>query len=427
MKAAQEEKATNEKDLSITVKALADANNVLANVKADCMQVAADHEATVAGRNAELKALDDALKILKDTSSGAVAQTYSFVQVARTAMRTSADLKKAEVVTAVQKLAKQYHSTALAQLASRISAVIRLGGAAGEDPFVKVKGLITDLIAKLEAEASAAAEEKAYCDDQIAKTEEKKSELEEDIDALVSKIDKAAAASTQLKSEVKMLQGELAALAKLQSEMDQIRSDENAAYTKAKEELELGLTGVRNALTVLRNYYQGGAAAFVQDSNEQPAKPVVHSKSQGAGDSIIGILEVCESDFAKELAKEEAEESDAKAEYDETTQENEVTKTMKTQDVKYKTQEFKSLDKSIAEMSGDKGAKDTQLKAVMEYYAKVNDRCIAKPESYEERKARRESEIEGLKTALSILESETALLQVASRRKGGRFMGKLQM
>merc|ERR1719226_142710 len=99
MKAAQEEKATNEKDLSITVKALADANNVLANVKADCMQVAADHEATVAGRNDELKALDDAMKILKDTTSGAVEQTYSLLQVAQgSQLRTRADLKKAEVV-----------------------------------------------------------------------------------------------------------------------------------------------------------------------------------------------------------------------------------------------------------------------------------------------------------------------------------------
>merc|ERR1719473_424789 len=98
---------------------------------------------------------------------------------------------------------------------------------------------------------------------------------------------------------------------------------------------------------------------------------------------------------------------------------------MKEQDVTYKTQEFKSLDKSIADMSSDKSGKSTELKAVMEYYAKVKDRCIAKPESYEERKARREAEIAGLKEALSILESETALVQMRSKRRSTKegFLG----
>merc|ERR1719401_3229031 len=354
--AAEEEKAADSKDLEMTVKALADANSVLESVKSDCMPVAADHEATVAGRNAELKAIADAKKVLEDTTSGAVAQSYSFAQLSsgRSQMRTSVDLKKAEVITAVQQLARKYHSSALAQLASRIQAVVRLGSAAGEDPFVKVKTLIQDLIAKLEAEASAAAEEKAYCDDQIAKSEEKKSELEEDIAALTAKIDKAVATSTSLKADVKELQGELAALAKLQAEMDSIRSEQNAAYTKAKADLTLGLKGVRDALNVLRGFY-GSGASMLQGSMDdaQPAKPVSHSKAGGAGGSIIGILEVVESDFAKGLAQEEAEEADAQAEYDKTTQENEVTKTMKSQDVVYKTKEFKSLDKSVAEMTSD--------------------------------------------------------------------------
>jgi len=421
--AAEEEKAADTKDLEMTVKALADANSVLESIKNDCMQVAADHEATVAGRNAELKAIADAKKILEDTTSGAVTQSYSFAQLSsrRAQMRTSVDLKKAEVITAVQQLARQYHSSALAQLASRMQAVVRLGAAAGEDPFVKVKGLITDLIAKLEAEASAAAEEKAYCDDQMAKTEEKKSELEEDISTLTAKIDKAVATSTSLKADVKELQGELAALAKLQAEMDKIRREENAAYTKAKAELTLGLRGVRDALSVLRAYY-GGAASMLQGGADdgQPAKPILHSAASGAGSSIVGILEVVESDFAKNLAQEESEEADSQAEYDKATQENKVTNTMKSQDVVYKTKEFKSLDKSVADMISDRAGKDTELKAVLDYYAKVKDRCIAKPESYEERKARREAEIAGLKQALSILESETSLVQLHTQRRGSR-------
>merc|ERR1719499_1840986 len=116
----------------------------------------------------------------------------------------------------VKQLAKKHHSAALAQLASRLAAVVRFGAANGEDPFAKVKGLIMDMIAKLEKEAEDEATEKAYCDEQMAKTEFKKSELEDDIAKMTSKIDQAAARSAQLKAEVKALQTELASLAKEQ-------------------------------------------------------------------------------------------------------------------------------------------------------------------------------------------------------------------
>merc|ERR1719444_348249 len=155
---------------------------------------------------------------------------------------------------------------------------------------------------------------------------------------------------------------------------------------------------------------------------QQPAMPEKHAAAGGAGGSIINLLEVCESDFSSNLAKEETQESDAASEYDKITQENKVSKTMKDQDVKYKTQEFKSLDKNIAEFSGDKGTLSTELGAVNEYYSKLKDRCVAKPESYADRKARREAEIQGLKEALQVLEEETAFVQ--RKRKGLR--GKIQ-
>jgi len=429
--AAAEGKATAEGDLATTVKELKGAEEELSTANTNCMTTAADHEATVAARTEELKVIATAEKILKESTSGAVDQTYSLLQVASgSQMKTRADLANSEVITLVKKLAKEHHSAALAQLASRIAVVARYGSRDGADPFAKVKGLITDMITKLEKEAEAEATEKAYCDEQMAKTEAKKSELDDTIAKLTNKIDRAAARSASLKDEVAELEAELAALAKSQAEMDKIRSEEKANFDVAKAELTQGLTGVRKALGVLRDYY-GGAAALVQEdatfdaAMKQPAVPQQHEKAGGAGGSIINILEVCESDFANNLSKEETEEADAVSEYEKTTQENKVTKTTKTQDAKYKSAEATALDKEITELSGDRDTSNTELSAVMEYYGKIKERCIAKPETYEERKARREAEIEGLKEALSILESEAAFMQKGRKGHKGRFMAAM--
>jgi len=418
---AEEAKAEAEGDLEVTTKELANAEEMLATSRSTCMKVGADHEMTVNARAEELKVIAEAKKILVEATSGAVDQTYSFLQVAAASrVKTRTDLAHAEVVVLVKRLARQHHSAALAQLASRVAAVLQYGAANGEDPFKKVKGLVEDMITQLEEEAAAEAQEKAYCDEQLGKTKAKKEELDDDLAKLTVKIDQATSKSAKLKEEVQELESELAALTKLQAEMDKIRQETHADYMKAKDELELGLKGVRMALGKLREYY--GGAALLQDGSQlaalmqQPAPPPAHKKSSGAGQGIISILEVCESDFAENLAKENTQESDAQAEYDKTTQENKVTKTLKEQDVKFKTQEIKSLGKALTELSADKESAESEHAAVMEYYEKIKERCIAKPESYEERKKRRQAEIAGLKEALSILENETAFMQRKSRR-----------
>jgi len=422
LKASTEEnKATAEGDLAETVKELGADKEALATAKTTCMSVAADHEATLKSRTEELTAISTAKKILTEASTGAARQAYSFVQLTSKAgsrLQTRADLANAEVVGLVKKLAKLHHSSALAQLASRIKSVLQYGASAGEHPFAKVKSLISDMINKLEAESKSDATEKAYCDEELGKAGAKKSELEGDISKLTSKIDLAAAKSAELKGDVKVLQAELATLAKEQAEMDSIRAEEKANYDTAKAELEQGITGVQKALGVLQDYYSG--ASFVQSSAQfdafmqQPAAPEKHEKAGGAGGNIIQILEVCLSDFTKNLASEETEEADAISVYEKTTQENKLSVTMKTQDAKYKTKEFKGLDKTITDHSSDRSTTSTQLGAVNDYIGKLKERCIAKPEAYSERKERRAAEIQGLKEALSILEDETAFVQ---RRK----------
>jgi len=413
---AEETNAAAKGDLAATEKGLAESKEQLATTGSDCMTTAADHEKTVASRNEELKVIAEAKQIVKEATSFAQ-ESVSLLQ-----LKTRTDLKNSEVITLVKQLAKQQHSSSLAQLASRITAEMQYGASAGEDVFGKIKGLISDMIAKLQKEAEEDATEKAYCDEQMAKTEEKQSELEDDVKKLSVKIDEAATKSTQLKEEVVELQAQLAALAKEQSTLDAIRSKTHAEFVASQEELSKALAGIRKALGVLRDYYGGAAAAMLQEDDEQPKVPT-HQKSGGAGGSIISILEVCESDIAKELTAVETEEADAQSEYDQITQENAVAKTTKEQDVKYKSQESKGLDKNIAELTADKSTQDSELSAVNEYYAKIKDRCVAKPETYEERAKRREAEIAGLKEALTILENEAAFVQHGKR---GRHHGHLR-
>merc|ERR1719409_1360599 len=135
---ASETKATAEGDLAVAEKDLDDATKVLASMESDCQSTARDHEVSLKTRAEELAALAAAVKAIEEMTAGAVAQTYSasFLQAGAvgSVIRSRADLTNFEVVNIIRKLAREQHSTALTQLAGRISAAMR-----SADPFVKVK------------------------------------------------------------------------------------------------------------------------------------------------------------------------------------------------------------------------------------------------------------------------------------------------
>merc|ERR1719198_2350672 len=148
-----EKKAAAEGDLDVTSKDLAEDIKVKSTLHQDCMTAAEEFELATKSRGEELKALATAKKVIKEATGGAAEQQYFFLQVARTKVASSADLAKVEAVRFLRDLARKSNAPALAQLASRISSAMRLGAASGEDPFTKIKGLITDMIATLESEA----------------------------------------------------------------------------------------------------------------------------------------------------------------------------------------------------------------------------------------------------------------------------------
>merc|ERR1719491_2765726 len=309
------------------------------------------------------------------------------------------DLANFEAVRFVRDLAQKQRSPALAQLAARMAQAMRAGSRSG-DPFAKVKSLISSMMEKLLKDAEADATEKAFCDKETAETETKKADKEATIEKLSTKIDSMTAKSAKLKEEVAELEKQLAALASTQAEADKLRAEEKGAFDVNSAEMEKGVKGVQLALKVLNEYYSKEGAS--------------HQAAQGAGEGIIGFLEVVESDFSKGLAEMQAAEQSAVSEYEKLTKANQIEKATKSQDVKYKTKEAKNLDKETSETSTDKATVQEELDAVLSYYTGIKARCIAKAESYAERTRRREEELAGLKEALSILDGEAVLIQQAA-------------
>ena len=296
--ASQETKAVAEGDLSTTKKDLAEDVATLGGLHHECLTTSQDFQAETNSRAEELKAIATAKAALKN--SGAAA----FLQI------SSSDEPSKLVVHFVRDLARKQNDQSLAQLASRMASAVRLSSSNGEDPFAKIKTLISDMLTKLEEDSAEDASQKAYCDKEMAETKQKKIEKSAEVEHLSTKIDQKSSASAKLKEEVATLQQELAAMAKSQAEMDTLRSEQKSVYEVNKADTEQGLEGVKLALKVLRDYYSKAEK----------------SSQGGASTGVIGMLEVVESDFSKSLAQMTAVEDAAASEYYVQSKQNEVTK-----------------------------------------------------------------------------------------------------
>ena len=83
----------------------------------------------------------------------------------------------------------------------------------GDDPLTKVKGLISDIIARLEEEAAADATLKVCCDEEVAESTAEKDDLSADTYNEAVEVEQVEADSARLKEELATLQHELPELA----------------------------------------------------------------------------------------------------------------------------------------------------------------------------------------------------------------------
>merc|ERR1719310_387450 len=248
--AAEEAKAVAEGELETASKNLADDETHLKDLQQECMTSAEEDTESKKSRAEELEALATAKKILEEKTGAAADRAYSFIQISTVSKAgTKTKEVKQHVLDLLQSLAKKNDDKQLSLLAQRIQSAAMLG----EDPFAKIKGLISEMIEKLEAEAAKEAAHKAFCDKEMSETKAKKEDKESELDDLSTKIDKATSKIAKLKEEVATLETELGEIAAAQKKATEMRNEQAAAWAAAKADYEQGLEGVGMALQVLRD------------------------------------------------------------------------------------------------------------------------------------------------------------------------------
>merc|ERR1719443_481040 len=215
--AAEETQASAEGDLAETTKTKAADEEYSANLKTECETTASEWAERQKSAKEEMAAIEKAKEILV---SGVTA--LSQVSVSHKSIEFDQDedentQKRRKLVQKFESLGKKFHSFALMQMASM----------AASDPFVKIRGLIEDMIEKLLKEAQEEASQKAFCDEEMGKSKTSKAEKTATIDKLQTRIDGASATIAELTEAVKTLQSEIADIDASQAEATKIRTKEN--------------------------------------------------------------------------------------------------------------------------------------------------------------------------------------------------------
>eukprot|EP00443_Scrippsiella_acuminata_P020894 CAMPEP_0115205344 /NCGR_PEP_ID=MMETSP0270-20121206/19639_1 /TAXON_ID=71861 /ORGANISM="Scrippsiella trochoidea, Strain CCMP3099" /LENGTH=733 /DNA_ID=CAMNT_0002618877 /DNA_START=62 /DNA_END=2263 /DNA_ORIENTATION=+ len=358
-----------------------------------------------------------------ETSQAATpAHAASFLQVRGGSLRGSVHsgvlASKADVVRKAHDLLQ--NSARL--LGSPILSAAALKVSVSGDHFVKVRQIIKDLVERLEADARAERTQKDWCDEEMKSAVEMRDEQQSKVEEFTAKISAKEAERAQLEQEIAELSKEIAALKKALMEATELRQAESAENAKTVTEAGAGKEAVEYALQVLKAYYQG--ASLLQRSSYDPwvatnssragntvgdlAPEVFDTEYKGAQDSskgIIGLLEVILSDFDRTGTTVDAAEVTAVGEFDTFKDENEGDTSSKEGLVETKEGEIEDIEDELVDLEGDLDNAKRLHEESIEELEGLHKQCVAGVETYEERTANRQKEIEALKEAHDILEN----------------------
>jgi len=361
--------------------------------------------AEVVKANTTSKTTKTTVKIVE--SAPAVKKAISFLQGAMSSSLRgglSDDQRKEKALALIAAGGQQLNSMTLTAFAAR---------AAG-DPFKKVKGLIQKLIERLLEESRAEATKKGFCDTELAKAEHDRDARREeslDISAELSGLEAKRDFLIEELKELRKSKKEEELALKLATEDRKDEKDENLSTIKTAKE---GYEAVTDALLILKKFYkQAAKAAFVQvaaspldELKDSNAAEGSYKGSQDSSKAVLGLLETIQSDFDRTIRQTTAEEDKSARDYEEFAQRAKSEISSKATKIDLDDADLKTTKNDIESGFDDLQTAADRLDAALKELEELKPTCIDSGMSYAERVAKREEEMDALKKALCILDTD---------------------
>jgi len=317
------------------------------------------------------------------------------------------DAAKNAVMDLLHSQGTKLHSTLLIGLANQIKA----------DPFAKVKKLIQDLIERLLQEAADEANQKGWCDKATADAEQKRTYAVEKVAELNSQSAELEATIAKLSEELEVLGVEIPELEQKQEDATAMRKEEKSENQATVMEAEAGLEAVNEAIYILDKFYKTAAKESVDlglvqkgplddapDSGFDNGEAYTGAGGESGG--ILGMLDVIKSDFERTISTTNKAEATNEKEYQKFMTESGKSLAEKKMAEEQKTNQKDDAITELESADEDLRSQTDILKVSIRELLELKPTCVDTGMSYEERVARREDEIESLKKALCVLESQ---------------------
>jgi len=286
-----------------------------------------------------------------------------------------------------------------------------------EDHFVKVRGMIKDMIAKLQADASAEADQKQWCDEEMGKSMTKRDTNTGEVEGDTAQIAESTATIATKEEEIQTLLEEISELTKALNEATELRVQEKAQNEKTVTDATAGLAGVNKALKILNDFYN---AQLVQ-TGESYTPPNAGADGETVGDKapasfsgdfkgnqdaasgIVGQLDVIKSDFDRTISATNSEEDANESDFQSFKNDSESDISEKEGFIRDKKGEVTDEKGTLADAQEDLREHSGLKAEALAELAELKPACVSTGSNYAERVMRREQEIESLKNAYVIL------------------------